>query len=86
VKHTVAFLVSTTLAVLGSLLLLIGAAIWTVAIKKAESINSLVVTQTTVPLGIFVSLGPGLYLIWAAFVCLLISTVPYMIRCVLAPL
>jgi hypothetical protein len=81
VKHTVAFLVSTTLAVLGSLLLLIGAAIWTVAIKKAESINSLVVTQTTVPLGIFVSLGPGLYLIWAAFVCLLISTVPYMISC-----
>jgi len=81
VKHTVAFLASTTFAVLGSLLLLIGAAILTVMVKKAEAVNSLVISNTSSPLGIFVSVGNGILLTWAAFVCLLVSTVPYMIRC-----
>jgi SUR7/PalI family len=80
VKHTVAFLASTCFAILGSLLLLIGASIWTVAINKVETINPLSYNQTSVPLGITASTGPGLYMIWAAFACLLISTAPYMSR------
>ena len=36
-KHALAFLVSTVFAVVASLFLLIGAVIWTVIIKKAES-------------------------------------------------
>jgi len=80
VKHTVAFLVSTCFAILGSLLLLIGASIWTVAIKRVNPINALVVARTSIPLGISISIGSGLYMIWAAFTCLLLSTVPYMLR------
>jgi len=84
-KHTVTFLASTIFAILSSLFLLIGAAIWTAALKKAESINSfeltLVATNSTVPLGFTVSPGPGLYLVWASFAALLVSTVPYMVSC-----
>jgi len=82
-KHTVAFLLSSSLSVLGSFLLLVGAALWTVIISKAASLNSAPVTlgNETVPLGIITSAGPGLYLTWAAFACLTISIVPYMLSC-----
>ncbi|KAI0374477.1 hypothetical protein BV20DRAFT_1049270 [Pilatotrama ljubarskyi] len=81
-KHTVLFFLSTLFAVLGSLTLLIGATIWTVMIKKAESVNSFVVgpSAAPVPLGITVSTGDALYLLWAAWACLLVSILPYMIR------
>jgi len=82
-KHTVSFLLSSSLAILGSLLLLVGAALWTVIIKKAEAINTSLVTLhgSTVPFGIEVSVGSGLYLTWAAFACLAVSIVPYMLSC-----
>ncbi|KAL1951818.1 hypothetical protein VTO73DRAFT_967 [Trametes versicolor] len=82
-KHTVLFFLSTLFAVLGSLTLLIGATIWTVVIKKAESINSFVVgpSAAPVPLGITVSTGDAIFLLWAAWACLLVSTLPYMISC-----
>jgi hypothetical protein len=81
-KHTVAFLISSTLSVLGSFLLLVGAALWTVIIKKTEAVNSITVSHdgSIVPMGITVSVGPGLYLTWAAFACLAVSIVPYMLR------
>lgn len=81
-KHTIAFLLSTVFAILGSLMLLIGAAIWTVIIKKAQSVNDIIVgpVSAPVPLGITVSMGDALFLLWAAFACLLVSIVPYMIR------
>ncbi|KAH9890994.1 Glucanosyltransferase-domain-containing protein [Cubamyces lactineus] len=81
-KHTVLFFLSTLFAVLGSLTLLIGAIIWTVVIKKAESINDFVVghpDQPTTPLGITVSTGSGIFLLWASWACLLVSILPYMI-------
>jgi hypothetical protein len=82
-KHTVAFLISSTLSVLGSFLLLVGAALWTVIIKKTEAVNSITVSHdgAIVPMGITVSVGPGLYLTWAAFACLAVSIVPYMLSC-----
>lgn len=63
-------------------MLLIGAAIWTVIIKKAETINDLMVGKASspTPLGIVVSMGNGVYLAWAAFACLIASVLPYMIR------
>lgn len=82
-KHNMTFLVSTLFALAGSLLLLIGASIWTVIVQRAAAINHLVVTGSggqTTPLGILVSTGPGLFLTWAAFACLVVSVVPYMIR------
>jgi len=79
-KHTVAFLFSSSMAILGSLLLLVGAALWTVIIQKTEAINSITVNGN-VPLGIEVSVGSGLYMLWAAFACLAVSIVPYMLTC-----
>ena len=82
-RHALGFLVSTVFAIIGSTFLLIGAVIWTVIVKKAQDINDLVVpTSPPVPLGIEVSVGNGLFLAWAAFACLIVSIVPYMIRCV----
>ncbi|KAF7784576.1 hypothetical protein Agabi119p4_741 [Agaricus bisporus var. burnettii] len=84
-KHNMTFLVSTLFAIAGSLLLLIGASIWTVIIQRAANINDLPVHShsgdQSVPLGIVVSLGPGLLLTWAAFACLVASVIPYMISC-----
>lgn len=84
IKHTIAFFLSTSCAILASILVLAGSALWTVIIKKAEDINtwSVDVQSVQVPLGIQVSAGHGLYLVWAAFACLVTSIIPYMIRSV----
>lgn len=82
-KHTLGFFASTTLAVIGSALLLVGVVIWTIIVKKAQVINDIMVGQPgspPVPLGITVSMGNGIFLAWAAFACLIASTIPYMIR------
>jgi len=83
IKHTWAFFVSTGSAVLSSLLVLSGAAIWTVIIQKCHSVETIVVGPPggREPLGILISTGPGLYLAWASFACLVVSIVPYMISC-----
>ncbi|KAJ6574688.1 hypothetical protein B0H19DRAFT_1125285 [Mycena capillaripes] len=83
-KSGFTFFASTAFAIIGSLFLLIGASIWTVMIKKTDSINGLMIgsAQTgKVPIGIDVSIGTGLYLIWASFVTLVVSIVPYMVSC-----
>ena len=84
IKHTVTFLISTSMALLGSFFLLIGAAVWTVIIKKAQSINDFSVgpSSNPVPLGFTLTVGPALYMLWTAVACLLGSVIPYMIRCV----
>ncbi|KXN81118.1 hypothetical protein AN958_06072 [Leucoagaricus sp. SymC.cos] len=82
-KHNMTFLVSTLFAIAGSLLLLIGASIWTVIIQRSSGINDaqLNTGSQSVPFGVVVSVGPGLFLTWAAFACLVVSIVPYMISC-----
>ncbi|PCH33352.1 hypothetical protein WOLCODRAFT_135078 [Wolfiporia cocos MD-104 SS10] len=82
-KHPIAFLLSTLFSIIGSVTLLIGATIWTVIIKKTESINEVVIEASSnpVPLGITVTIGDGLYLAWAAFALLIASILPYMISC-----
>ncbi len=82
-KHTVGFVTSTVFAILGSVLLLIGVAIWTVILKKAQTINSIVIEPGAVPLGINVKIGDELFIAWAAFALLTASIIPYMIRYVL---
>lgn len=80
-KHTIAFLLSSTLSVLGSFLLLVGVALWTVIINKAAVLdNALAVSDQPIPLGIVISAGSGLYITWAAFACLTLSIIPYMLR------
>jgi len=82
-KRNFTFFASTVLSIAGSINLLVGASIWTVMIHKSASVNRLIVGQegNPSPVGIEVTAGNALYLTWAAFACLTISTVPYMISC-----
>ncbi|KLO19977.1 hypothetical protein SCHPADRAFT_898047 [Schizopora paradoxa] len=85
-KRTLTYLISTLFAIFGTGLLFIGVVIWTVLIHKAETINKAQVSSSgagaaTLPLGIVVSVGSGLWLFWAAFVCLFLSVVPYLVSC-----
>ncbi|KAH7915121.1 actin cortical patch SUR7/pH-response regulator pali [Hygrophoropsis aurantiaca] len=79
-KQTFAFFVSTGMSVVATLFILIGAAIWTAIVKKAEGINTFDVAQG-IPCGVTVYYGIGIYLSWAAFACLAASIIPYMISC-----
>ena len=84
-KNHLTFFVSTIFSILGSLFLLIGASIWTVLINKTAAVNDVLIGQPPVPVGIVVTVGSGLFLIWAAFACMVVSVVPYLIRCALPP-
>ncbi|KAI0757284.1 Glucanosyltransferase-domain-containing protein [Daedaleopsis nitida] len=81
-KHSVLFFLSTVAAIIGAIALLIGATIWTVIIKKAQGVNNFLVgpAASPAPLGIVVSTGNALFLLWAAWACLLVSILPYLIR------
>lgn len=79
-KHTLAFLASACLAVLATVFTLTAASLWTAAINTSESVNGLILNTTSIPLGIEVSSGSGLSLLWAAVGCLLASLVPYLIK------
>ncbi|KAG7099573.1 hypothetical protein E1B28_001403 [Marasmius oreades] len=82
-KHNFTFLLSALFAGIGSLFTLVGAILWTIIIKKSASINSFVIgTDANLsPLGITVSIGIGLYLVWASFACIFASMVPYVVSC-----
>jgi hypothetical protein len=79
-KHTLAFLASACLAILATVFTLTAASLWTTAINTSESVNGLILNTTNIPLGIEVSSGPGLSLLWAAVGLLIASLVPYLIR------
>ncbi|KAF8758997.1 the biosynthesis of sterol glucoside [Rhizoctonia solani] len=68
-KSTMTFMISTVFSMFGAGCLLIGASILTAVLNKAKSINNYTVADGT-PLGIIVSTGSSLSLIWAAFVLL----------------
>jgi len=80
-KNNLTFFVSSLFAVFGSVLLLIGASVWTVMIKKSQAINTALNAVSQQPLGITLSAGSGLFIAWAAFVCLAVSVIPYGISC-----
>ena len=79
-KRTLAFLTSACLAIIATTLVLTGASLWTSAVNSSESVNGLILNTTNIPLGIEVSAGPGLSLLWAAVGCLCASLIPYLIR------
>ncbi|KDN41920.1 hypothetical protein RSAG8_07137, partial [Rhizoctonia solani AG-8 WAC10335] len=79
-KSTMTFMISTVFSMFGAGCLLIGASILTAVLTKAKSINNYTVADGT-PLGIVVSTGSALSLIWAAFVMLFMSMGPYLISC-----
>jgi len=75
-----AFVLSSVTSIVAAIFILIGAAIWTAVIKKAENVNTYF-TSAGFPAGIEVAAGKGLALAWAAFACLTVSIIPYMISC-----
>lgn len=79
-KSTMTFMMSTVFSMFGAGCLLIGASILTAVLNKAKSINNYTVINGA-PLGIEMSIGPAIYLIWTAFVLLFISMGPYLISC-----
>ncbi|KIM82291.1 hypothetical protein PILCRDRAFT_820674 [Piloderma croceum F 1598] len=83
VKRVMAFFYSSLFAILGSIFLLSGAAVWTAIIKNAQGLSHLDITleNTSVQLSLQLAAGRGLFLTWAAYVCLSISIVPYMLIC-----
>ncbi|KAL1661913.1 hypothetical protein GGG16DRAFT_90813 [Schizophyllum commune] len=85
IKRSYLFFFSTAMSIISALLLLIGCTVYTVAVKKSQIINDFTIqSQSTgedTPLGLVVSVGEGIYLIWAAFVLTFISVIPYMLSC-----
>jgi hypothetical protein len=81
-KHTGTYLASAISSIFGALMLLVGAAIWTVIIHKANGVSKIVISGSNTPIGVSVSVGPGLLLVWAAFAVLTGSIIPSMITCI----
>ncbi|KAI6045077.1 actin cortical patch SUR7/pH-response regulator pali [Pisolithus marmoratus] len=79
-RRTFLFFISAALAILSTIFILIGAAIWTSLVKKAETINTMQISPGVLD-GMSLSYGTGIYLSWAAFACLTASIVPYMLSC-----
>ncbi|KAJ7124734.1 actin cortical patch SUR7/pH-response regulator pali [Mycena crocata] len=80
-KNGLTFFVSTGFAIIGSIFILIGASIWTAMIQKTAAVNSLMIGNNPVSIGIKATMGPGLFMAWAAFASLFVSIVPYMVSC-----
>ncbi|EIN13394.1 hypothetical protein PUNSTDRAFT_94437 [Punctularia strigosozonata HHB-11173 SS5] len=84
-RHTYTFFLSTLFALVGSLLLLVAAAIWTAALASARSVNALHLTRPdaapAIALGIHLDAGNGLFILWAAFATLFASLGPYLVSC-----
>jgi len=83
-KNHLTFFLSAIFSLTSAILLLIASSTYSILIKKCEAINSILLTVATtdqkIPLGIVVSGGTGIYLIWAACVCMVLSVIPYFIR------
>jgi hypothetical protein len=79
-KNHLTLSVSSVISTIGAFFLLVAASLWTVLIKKTQAINTVVQAVNGESVGITVSEGNGLFLTWAAFVCLFVSIIPYVLR------
>jgi len=78
--HRFFFLMSAMAAFFGFLCLGVGTAIWTAIIVRARhSVNN--ATLGSSPLGIHVSYGNGMWILWAATLASLLSIVPFLLAC-----
>jgi len=75
IRHNSTFTIAFALSVISTLTLLIGAAIWSALIAQTQSLNKYQVYS--VPIGIEVSYGTALWLVWSAFAADLVSIFPY---------
>lgn len=75
IRHNWTFTVALAMSAISSLMLLIGGSVLTALVNQTQSINKYQVYE--VPLGIKVTFGPALWLIWSAFAADLVSVIPY---------
>ncbi|KAJ3872285.1 actin cortical patch SUR7/pH-response regulator pali [Lentinula edodes] len=80
-KHNLTFFLSAVFSAISSLFVLVGAVVWTVIIKKSDGVSTIIIGTDPTPIGIYITAGPGLFLTWAAFACLFVSMIPYLISC-----
>jgi len=73
--HTWALIVSASAAVLATISVFAGSAIWVAIIKKTKDVNSWTIQSAQLPLGIRVSAGSGIYFAWVAFGALVASAI-----------
>ncbi|KAH6901172.1 hypothetical protein BKA70DRAFT_705794 [Coprinopsis sp. MPI-PUGE-AT-0042] len=81
-KSVTTFALSTYCCFLACIFLLLGGALWTVALKRAQSINSASIAEIAAEgVGIKVSAGSGLAMVWATYGLMMVACVPYLISC-----
>ncbi|WVQ73382.1 hypothetical protein IAR50_002953 [Cryptococcus sp. DSM 104548] len=80
IKFRLTFFVASVCAGVGAFLLMLGAALWTAVIAKDAWLKNVTV-QHGYKLGIYVTAGPSLYLVWVAFAMTALSCLPYVIAC-----
>jgi len=82
-KNNFTFFLSSITAIAGSIMILVSASIWTVLVNKSAAVNNIIIQSpgTEILVGIELSAGSGLFITWAAFACLFVSVVPYMVSC-----
>jgi len=87
-RGNLSFFLSSTMSILAALMILTCASMWTALVVRAETINHAVVNTnatvqpaSAVPLGIKVSFGTGMWLLWASCVTLFLSAIPYGFSC-----
>ncbi|XAO27619.1 hypothetical protein I312_106477 [Cryptococcus bacillisporus CA1280] len=80
IKLRLTFFIASICASVGAFLLMLGAALWTAVIAKDAWLQNVKV-QHGYKLGIYVTAGPSLYLVWVAFAFTSLSCLPYVIAC-----
>ncbi|AAW47100.2 hypothetical protein CNN01480 [Cryptococcus deneoformans JEC21] len=80
IKLRLTFFIASICAGVGAFLLMLGAALWTAVIAKDAWLGNVKV-QHGYKLGIYVTAGPSIYLVWVAFALTSLSCLPYVIAC-----
>ncbi|KIY67420.1 hypothetical protein CYLTODRAFT_422525 [Cylindrobasidium torrendii FP15055 ss-10] len=83
VKRYITLAASVTLVSISTIFLLVGAAIWTVVINKADMINDVMIGDPSNPVsvGIRVTHGSALTILWVAFGASFLSILPHGMSC-----
>ncbi|KAG8826254.1 hypothetical protein FRC19_009401 [Serendipita sp. 401] len=79
-KSTVTFVLSTLLVIISAIFVLVSSVLWSTVIKQARTIND-VRTNQNLSIGIVIHQGNALYMLWAVFALLVVSTIPYTASC-----
>ncbi|KAF8344081.1 actin cortical patch SUR7/pH-response regulator pali [Cantharellus anzutake] len=80
IRNSYTFSAALVLSIFGAFTTLIGAAIWTALIGAMKPEGNIIVATNT-KIGITTAYGTALWLIWTAWVAMLLSIAPYFLTC-----